>query len=253
MCFMSERTVTRSGGAAGRRADTRERIVRSAADLLAEGGREAVSTRAVAAAAGVQAPTIYRQFGDMRGLLDEVAGFAFSRYLGEKTVWEITDDPVEELRRGWDLHVGFGLANPAFYKLMYGDPRSGTESAAAREAAGMLHGLVSRVAEAGRLRVGVERAAHMIHAAGSGVTLTLIGTEPADRDPALSQAAREAILAAVTTDESEREASERDSRERVANRAVALKAVLPEAEAGLTPGEQTLLSEWLDRLADTAR
>jgi AcrR family transcriptional regulator len=253
MCLMSRSMVTRSGGLAGRRADTRERIVRSAADLLAEGGREAVSTRAVAAAAGVQAPTIYRQFGDMRGLLDEVAAFGFSRYLDEKRVREIVDDPVAELRRGWDLHVGFGLVNPAFYKLMYGDPRPGTEPAAAREAAGILHRLVSRVAEAGRLRVGVERAAHMIHAAGSGVTLTLIGTRSADRDPALSHAAREAILAAITTDGTEKEVTEGDRRERVANRAVALKAVLPEAEAGLTPGERTLLSEWLDRLGDTAR
>ena len=236
--------VTRSGGAA-----TRERIVRAAAELLAEGGREAVSTRAVAAAAGVQAPTIYRQFGDMRGLLDEVAGFGFRAYLGEKTAREILEDPVEDLRRGWDLHVEFGLAHPAFYKLMYGNP--GTEPTAALEAAEILHGLVQRVAEAGRLRVGVERAVRMIHAAGSGVTLTLIGTKPGDRDPALSEATREAILAAVTTDEPDGKATEGDGPDRVASRAVTLKAVLSEAE--LTPGERALLSEWLDRIADPAR
>src|SRR4051794_36006940 len=51
----------------------RDRILQAAARLLAEGGREAVSTRAVSRAAGVQAPTIYRQFGDMQGLLDAVA------------------------------------------------------------------------------------------------------------------------------------------------------------------------------------
>ena len=51
----------------------RERILRSTMELLARGGREAVTTRAVGNAAGVQSPTIYRQFGDMRGLLDEVA------------------------------------------------------------------------------------------------------------------------------------------------------------------------------------
>ncbi len=45
----------------------RDRILQAAARLLAEGGREAVSTRAVSSAAGVQAPTIYRQFGDMQG------------------------------------------------------------------------------------------------------------------------------------------------------------------------------------------
>src|SRR5215218_6472160 len=90
--------------------DVRERIVAAAAKLLATGGREAVSTRAVSAAAGVQAPTIYRQFGDMRGLLDEVASYGFSVYLRDKTARERAEDPVDDLRLGWDLHVGYGLA-----------------------------------------------------------------------------------------------------------------------------------------------
>jgi len=231
-----------------RRVGTRDRIVRAAADLLVDGGREAVTTRAVAAGAGVQAPTIYRQFGDMRGLLDEVASYGFSTYLRDKTMREREEDPVEDLRRGWDLHVEFGLANPTFYTLMYGDPTSGTESTAAVEAATILRDLVRRVAEAGRLRVSVERATNMIHAAGCGVTLTLIGAKPADRDPALSETTREAILAAVTSDEPEDWKVQND-RDRVANRAVALKAVLPEAENHLSSGEKTLLSEWLDRLS----
>ena len=54
-----------------------ERIAPAAADLLQSGGIDAVSTRAVAAAAGVQPPTIYRQFGDKDGLLDAVAGLSF--------------------------------------------------------------------------------------------------------------------------------------------------------------------------------
>ena len=60
---------------------TRERIVEAAAALLAQGGREAVSTRAVSAAAGVQAPTIYRIFGDKQGLLDAVASRGFAEYV----------------------------------------------------------------------------------------------------------------------------------------------------------------------------
>ena len=243
---MSEVTV--SG-----RAGTRDRIVRAAADLLAEGGREAVSTRAVAAAAGVQAPTIYRQFGDMRGLLDEVAAFGFRAYLREKTTLEIVEDPIEELRRGWDLHVGFGLANPAFYKLMYGDPRPGEGPTAALEGQEILRGSVQRVAESGRLRVGVVRAAEMIHASCTGVVLSLLAARPEDRDPGLSETTREAILAAITTDGPGAQTAEEGVRDRAANRAVALKAVLPEAEVGLTPGERALLAEWLDKISDTAR
>src|SRR3954451_12093730 len=109
----------------------RERIVQGAAALLAEGGRDAVTTRAVASAAGVQAPTIYRLFGDKSGLLDAVAEHGFAAYLGEKGVPEPDADPVDDLRTGWDMHVGFGLANPALYALMYGDPRPGESWAAA--------------------------------------------------------------------------------------------------------------------------
>ena len=114
-------------------------------------------------------------------------------------------------------------------------------------------GLVRRVAEAGRLRVGVERATGMIHAAGTGVVLALIAGGPEDRDPALSGAVREAMLAAVTTDGPDEVATKGDGRDLAASRAVALKAILPEAEVELTPGERALLSEWLDRIADTAR
>ena len=109
------------------RDETRERIVATAAELLARGGREAVTTRAVATAAGVQPPTIYRLFGDKVGLLDAVAEHGFQAYLADKGAGP-SADPVEDLRAGWDLHVGFGLANPGLYALMYGDPRPGAAS-----------------------------------------------------------------------------------------------------------------------------
>src|SRR4051794_30638029 len=91
----------------------RDRMIAAATRLLAEGGREAVSTRAVSAAAGVQAPTIYRLFGDKQGLLDAVAAHGFTTYLNSKTNLKPSADPIEDLRSGWDLHVNFGLTNPA--------------------------------------------------------------------------------------------------------------------------------------------
>jgi AcrR family transcriptional regulator len=222
---------------------TRDRIIRAAATLLADGGRDAVSTRAVSAAAGVQAPTIYRAFGDMQGLLDEVASYGFASYLRAKTERQFADDPVDDLRIGWDLHVGFGVANPAFYTLMYGEARPNTAPAAQR-AQEILHSLVSRVAAAGRLLVSVERAAQMIHSASSGVTLNLIATKPADRDPELSERVREAILSAITTD-----GTASSGEPGAATHAIALKASLPGADTGLTAAEQALLVQWLDRLA----
>ncbi len=88
----------------------------------------------------------------------------------------------------------------------------------------------------------------MIHAAGMGVVLSLIGAEEEDRDPGLSEMTREAILAAVTTDASPEAAAGQAGPDRVSRYGVALKAVLPEAPDTFTPSESALLAEWLDRL-----
>jgi AcrR family transcriptional regulator len=221
----------------------RERILTAAANLLAKGGREAVSTRTVSAAAGVQPPTIYRLFGDKQGLLDAVAVGGFTTYLKSKTRLEPTSDPVEDLRAGWDLHVGFGLANPAVYALMC-EPRPETSPppAAVTAAAEVLAAHIRRIAEAGRLRVSEERAANLVRAAGSGTTLALIATPTDHRDPALSDMAREAVIAAITTDAPAPVSSGPVSA------AIALRAVLPQTTA-LTESERILLQEWLDRIA----
>lgn len=234
--------------------DVRERIVQATADLLAHGGRDAASTRAVSTAAGVQATTIYRQFGDMRGLLDAVTREAFASYMREESTRARDDDPIEDLRRGWDLHVAFGLANPAAYALIYGDPDTASVAPAARDAEAYVLRLVTRVAEAGRLRVRAPHAVRLLIAAGSGVTLALLASQPAERDARLSAAMREAVLAAITVAPSADAADAAATRAslgplRVAARAVALRAVLADAPGVLSPAEQHLLGDWLDRLA----
>jgi AcrR family transcriptional regulator len=230
--------------AAGRH---RERIIEAAARLLGEGGPDSVSTRAVSAAAGVQPPAIYRLFGDKQGLLDAVAAHGFNSYLASKTAFEPSDDPVEDLRAGWDLHIGLGLANPALYTLMYGQPRPGTApSPAAFAAFEILAKHIRRIAEAGRLRVPEYRAAALVHAAGCGTTLTLIATPADHRDPQLSPAAREAVIAAITTDAPATPAPG------PAAAAITLRATLPQTDA-LTPAERGLMQEWLARIAKPAR
>lgn len=218
----------------------RERIVEAAAALLADGGPDAVSTRAVSAAAGVQPPTIYRLFGDKQGLLDAVVVHGFTAYLNSKASIDPLEDPVEDLRAGWDQHVALGLDNPALYKLMYA---RGASTPAAVAGMDVLAERVRRVARAGRLAVPESRAVALIHAAGHGTTLTLIGTPEADRDPELSATAREAVLAAITTD-----AAPSASPGPVAA-AVTLRAVLPRTDA-LTKSERALMAEWLDRIAN---
>ncbi len=229
-------------------ATPRERILTAAIRLLAQGGREAVTTRAIMAAAEVQAPTIYRQFGDLRGLLVEAAGAGFASYLTDKAAKQPSGDPVEDLRHGWDAHVAFGLAEPAVYALLYGDPRQGERPAAVQQARAMLRTTVQRVAEVGWLRVGVDLAVEMVDAAGAGVVLHLLVTKPADRDLALSASVREAVLSAVTVAADQVPQPPSGNGSRLGARAVALKAVLPDASGRLTGGELHLISELLDRL-----
>lgn len=236
--------------------DVRARIVRVAAKLLATGGRNAVTTRAVSAAARVQPPAIYRHFGDMQGLLGVVALETVAVHVREQATRALTNDPVEDLRRGWDLHVAFGLAHPDVFALLYGAPPVAAYTSVIREGVAVLQRLVARIAEAGRLRVEVVHATVLIHAAGTGVALTLAAIPPEERDPRLSATMREAILTAVTVPAfAQAPNGGRDAfpaAERVAVHAIALRALLTEAPSLLSPAERQLLSDWLDRLA-TAR
>lgn len=232
--------------AASPRERTRAKIITAAAELLAQGDRDAVTTRAVTAAAGVQAPTLYRLFGDKAGLLDAVAEYGFAKYAEDKVPPDPDGEPVEALRAGWDLHVGFGLANPVLYSLMYGQPRAGGPPPAAEASFAILRRHVRHIAEAGRLRIGEEHAVALIHASGCGTVLTLLALPEDRRDPELSTLAREACIAALTTDATPLRTPG------PVGVAVALHAVLPDVTA-LTSAERGVLAEWLDRIAAPAR
>jgi hypothetical protein len=58
-------------------------------------------------------------------------------------------DPMDALRAGWDLHVGFGPANPAIFSIMYGDPRPAKTSPAAAKAFDVLRQRMRALAVAG--------------------------------------------------------------------------------------------------------
>lgn len=225
----------------------RERILQAASALLEQGGPDRVSTRAVSAAAQVQAPTIYRQFGDMQGLLDAVASAGFTAYLEGKRSHALATqalDPVAQLREGMAWHIEFGLTHPHLYRLMYGGGQD-AHNPAALEGAAMLRALLERVAQTGRLKVSVEQAAHVIHAAVSGVVLTLLGLP--QPDPALTGLMEQAVLGAVLTDwpGTAEMAAEPSS---LAAHAVAVAAHLKDPAPELSVAEQQLLLEWLRRL-----
>ena len=218
-------------------ANARERILVAAAALVASGGREAATTRAVAGAAGVQAPTLYRLFGDKDGLLAAVAEQVLADYVATKDQTTAEEDPVVELRRGWDDYIGFGLSHPAVFTLI-SDPSRSTTSATSAGLA-VLAKRVHRVARAGRLRVTEEHAVDLIHACGTGTVLALIAKPPEGSDD-LAVAAREAVMAAILDEP-------RAVTGATAALATGLRARLADV-AGLTPGERQLLDELLQRI-----
>ncbi|MFE9611776.1 TetR/AcrR family transcriptional regulator [Streptomyces sp. NPDC006012] len=227
----------------------RQKIVLAAAELLEDGGLEAVSTRAVAARAGVPTPSIFRIFGDKDGLLEEVAEHGFRRYLAVKAELLSGDDSVQVLRDAWDLHIRFGLEHPAYYALVYGQVRPGHLPQAGRRAAADLHHMITQVAAAGRLRMSVERATEVMHSAGVGTILTLVSHPEAERDPRTSDAAREMVINALTLPP----AADGDEPPggTLASSAMALLVALGQDDtAPLSPAERALLLEWLNRLAD---
>ena len=225
---------------------TRAQLVEVAAQLLATGGPDAVTTRSVALAAGAQAPTIYRLFGDKSGLLDAVAEHGLASYVARKHPHDTDADPVQGLRTGWELHVGFGLANPELFRLMHTALRTPGGRAAAAAGAGVLQARVRRVAEAGRLQVTERRAVDLIRAAGTGVVFTLINQAEDERDDTLADTAWESVCATILTDASTAAITG------PAAAAVTLRTALPDLTA-LTAAERALLGDWLDRIAESQR
>lgn len=229
------------------RSDTRARIVDVAARLLREQGPAAVTTRGVAEEAGVQAPAIYRLFGDKDGLLEAVAEHVVATYVSAKAATveaAAADDvdPLDDLHAGWKAQMDFGVANPTLFRLL-SDPDRVVHSRAAQAGRHVLESRVHRVALTGRLRVSEQRCADLIQAAGVGTIQMLLSAPPEHRDPALADAMYEAVIAHILTNEPDR------SDNGLAATTVAFRAVLPHLEM-LTKAEQQLMAEWLDRAID---
>lgn len=220
---------------------TRNRVVDVALQLLIDHGPAALSTRAVCRAADVQAPTIYRIFGHKQGLIDAATARGFAVYATEHSVGTPCSDPVDGLRRGWNLHVQFALDHPTLYVLIYGQPRPGPQPPAAAHAGEMLGRRIRRVAEAGRLRLAEKYAAALLQAGARGTALTLIGTPEDLRDLEISHLARESLISTITTGPAPA------ARADLISAALQVRAALPMTTA-LTPRETSLLEEWIDRI-----
>ena len=227
--------------------DAREKILEAATELLAGASAADVSTRAVCERAGVGAPMLYRLFGDKAGLLAAVVNRGFERYLASKRAARPGEDPVEDLRDGWDNHMRFALEHPSHYRLMY-SPELTVPPAAAQEAHDLLHGILERCAAEGRLTVPPALATRMIMSANVGAALSTLTRPEQYTDGTFAERLRDAVLDSVTRPA---DTAVRDEGRQVsvaaATLAARLRADLPPT---LTAAESALLQQWLEKLSD---
>jgi AcrR family transcriptional regulator len=101
----------------------RERLIRTALDLLAEQGLEGMTLRNIARRAGVSHGAPLRHFASLADLLAEVAAHGF-RTLSEaieKAAAQLRPDvgPLARLRIGSRAYVECAVANAALFALMF--------------------------------------------------------------------------------------------------------------------------------------
>lgn len=158
---------------------TEEKILAAAADLLESDGPEALTSRAVCAAAGITAPTLYHHFGDMTGLVNVLVTRGIADFMAGKRAARHSVDPAAGLRKGWDAWIDFALRRPALFKLMV--DRAARDPELGREAHRIMRDNLDRLGEQGALKVSVDVAARAMQAASNGVlSLLAQGATPAE-------------------------------------------------------------------------
>lgn len=107
--------------------DLHRALLSGALELLAEGGTDALTMRAVAERVGVSSAAPYRHFTDKRDMLAALAeeGFAdLERACAEACAAAPNDtapnDTVAAFARQGEAYVRFAIAHPARYRVMFG-------------------------------------------------------------------------------------------------------------------------------------
>ena len=229
------------------------RLLRAAAELLANSAGAPVSTRQITQLAGVSAPTLYHHFGDKEGLFDAVVSAGFEEYVAGERDFAPSGQPLVDIRRMWDNHVQFGLKQPELYLVMFGNIRPESRPAIVADAEAVMEEMLNKAAAAGQLSVQPREAARSILAANVGVTLMLIAEAVVDRNLDLSTMTRDAMIYAVASDQAEQNGNETSGKSSVVVAAIALNAALQSSHSDqLSSSELKLFLEWLHRISTSS-
>jgi len=177
---MSEQRGRRKRRGAYHHGDLRRALLDEALRAIREDGVEGLTLRAAGARLGVSRTALYRHFADKGALLVAVATEGF-RMLREQTLEAWTDGGGGRpgFQRMGRAYVGFAVANPAHYRVMFGGfVRGEGDPDLRREAEGAFQALVDALAA--QQREGLVRdddpvqLAHFVWAVVHGVAMLVI-------------------------------------------------------------------------------
>jgi AcrR family transcriptional regulator len=98
---------------------SRDALIRIALDLVSSGGADALTIAAVALAAGVKGPSLYKHFADREALLEAVEIAVLDDIEAVLRQQIKGQTPAERLRSLAHVYRGFALAAPHRYGMMY--------------------------------------------------------------------------------------------------------------------------------------
>ncbi|WP_092757177.1 TetR/AcrR family transcriptional regulator [Rhodoferax sp. OV413] len=165
--------------------DTETAIFQAAAALLEARGPAGLTTRAVCAAAGITAPTLYHHFGGKGSLAMALVRQGRGEFMSRRRASKASDDLMKQLKTHWDDAVDFTLKRPHLYALLVEQAQLHPELL--DETFADMRALVQRLVDTGRFQVPMEDAARAILAAFNGVlSLRQMGTTAASEVAATS-------------------------------------------------------------------
>ncbi|MFG2863579.1 TetR/AcrR family transcriptional regulator [Streptomyces sioyaensis] len=113
------------------RAETTAEIKSVALALMATGGPDAITLRAIAREMGMTANAIYGYFATRDDLVTALIRDVYGALADVvDAAWEAAppDDPAARIRAWSDAFRGWALANPEGFRLVYGDPVAGYQA-----------------------------------------------------------------------------------------------------------------------------
>ena len=113
----------------------REALLSAAEDILEEKGVDGLTLRAAARAAGASHAAPKNHFGDLTGLLSELAALGYERFTDRlQTAADTGENTQRRLNAIGRAYVEFAIANPGLFQLMFRGERLDLERPALKQA-----------------------------------------------------------------------------------------------------------------------